>query len=253
MKSPGLAPLLLAATLFLVPLRNPAADTPPGMEAFRARMLELFDADGNGRLDPAEQAKARKHAEELGFIPDGPMRRQLMQRFDKNGNGKIDDDEQAAVREFMRQRFPAGGPAKMAPAETPPPPPETADPAKLALERTIRVALATDPLQLKRFDRDGDGQIGHAEWAMARREIQDTLADGLVLAAMATEEEEKKMKAVIEEVARRREQQPNVKVQPEPAEEQRRLEAVRKEVEKRRALRENAAATVDQLGAPPRK
>ena len=256
MKNPGLAPLLLAATLFLVPVR--AAEPMPVQtpEAFRTRMVEMFDENKDGRLDEAERAKARKHAEELAFIPDGPARAQLMQRFDKNGNGRIDDDEQAGVREFLRQRFPGVGPVATVPgaATTPvPAAPEKADPAKLALERTIRAAMATDPVQLKRFDRDGDGKISHEEWAMARREIQDVLGDGLVLTAMATEEEEKKMQAVLKEVALRRLEQENVKVQPVPVDEQRRLDAVRKEIEKRRAMRENAEAIAGELGAPPRK
>jgi Ca2+-binding EF-hand superfamily protein len=240
MKSPGLAPLLLVATQFLVPARAAEPAAAPSPQQVRARMLEMFDENKDGRLDEAERAKARKNAEELGFLPEGPLRRQLMQRFDTNGNGTIDDAERAAVREFLRQRFPGAGltPGEAAPAA--PPAPETADPAKLALERTIRAAVATDPVQLKRFDRDGDGQISHAEWAMARREIQDALGDGLVLTAMASEEEEKKMKAVIEEVARRRQEHAGASAT--PVDEQRRLEVVAREVAKRRQLREEAQA-----------
>lgn len=248
MKNPGLAPLLLAATLFLVPVR--AAEPMPVQtpEAFRARMLEMFDENKDSRLDEAERAKARKHAEELAFIPEGPARAQLMQRFDKNGNGRIDDNEQAGVREFLRQRFPGAGPGAMVPgAATPPVPatPEKADPAKLALERTIRAAMATDPVQLKRFDRDGDGKISHEEWAMARREIQDVLGDGLVLTAMASEEEEKKMQAVMEEISRRSETQNRSATKSSVADEAKRLKAVSAEMEQRRRLRMDADADVN--------
>lgn len=202
MRTSTLSPCLLAATLFLGgPAVAAAAEAPAGRDAFRARMLELFDENKDGRLDPAEQAKARKYAEELGFVPDGPMRRQLMQRFDKNGNGKIDDDEQVAVREFMRQRMAGNTPAAETPAPTPPAP-ETVDPAKLALERTIRVALATDPVQLKRFDRDGDGQLSNEEWAVARKVLHETLGDPLVLRAMTAEDDERKLKELAVEVAR---------------------------------------------------
>lgn len=244
MKSPGLAPLFLAATLFMVPAR---AAEPPNLQQLRARMLEQFDENKDGRLDEAERAKAQKHAEELGFLPEGPLRAQLVQRFDRNANGRIDDDERAAVREFLRQRFPGGGFGNMPTADAPPPAPpvpETADPAKLALERTIRAAIATDPVQLKRFDRDRDGQISQAEWAMARPMIQDALGDALVLAAMASEEEEKKMKAVVEEVARRRQEDKNG-VESMPDYEQRRLDRVAKEVERRRELRYRAEQTLE--------
>lgn len=256
MKSPaGLAPHLLAATLFLAaaPLRaaDAAASGPLNPQALRARMLEMFDENKDGRLDEAERAKAQTYAEELGFVPAGPLRAQLMQRFDTNGNGRIDDGERAAVREFLRQRM-GGGLASMAAAEAPPPEPavpEKADPAKLELERTIRAALATDPVQLKRFDRDGDGQISHSEWAMARREIQETLGDGLVLTAMATEEEEKKMKAVVDEVTRRRKEPETTRVAPTPEHEQARLDRVAQEVARRREVREKASAAL----VPPMK
>jgi hypothetical protein len=213
MKSPaGLAPHFFAATLFLAAAALHAAaaavSAPLNPPALRARLLELFDENKDGRLDEAERAKATAHAEELGFLPAGPLRAQLMSRFDTNGNGKIDEDERAAVREFLRQRMGGGFGAGLAAADaTPvaPPAPEKADPAKLELERTIRAALATDPVQRKRFDRDGDGKISHEEWAMARSEIRETLGDGLVLREMMAEEEARKMKAAAEEVVRQRE------------------------------------------------
>lgn len=253
MKRPGLAPHLLAATLFLAAARAADPAAPPNPQQLRARMLEMFDANKDGRLDETERAKAQRYAEELGFIPEGPLRRQLMQRFDRNGNGKIDDDERPAVREFLRQRFfPSLGAAGMAPAGTPPPAPpapETADPAKVAVERVVRAAIEADPVQRKRFDRDGDGQISHAEWAMARREIQEALGDGLVLAALASEEEEKKMKAVVEEVAKRRWEQVNPSVSPD---EQAQLDRVAKEVERQRKLRAEAKQTMESAKALPR-
>ncbi len=231
MKSPGLAPHFLAATLFLVPAR--AADQPasPTPEAFRARMLEMFDENKDGRLDEGERAKAKKQGEELGFIPEGPLRAQLMQRFDKNGNGRIDDDERPALQAFMRQR---GGSVAMAPSAEPTPAPaqpEKADPVKLALERTIRASMATDPIQRKRFDRDGDGKISHEEWAMARREIQDVLGDGLVLSAMASEEEERKMKAVLEDIAQLRQAPTGTGTKPSGVDETRRSKRVAGEAE----------------------
>jgi hypothetical protein len=251
MKSPaGLAPHFLAATLFLAVAVLRAADAAGSLnpQALRARMLELFDGNNDGRLDETERAKATKYAEELGFLPAGPLRAQAMQRFDTNGNGKIDDAERAAVREFLRQRFPGAGLTNMTPAEAPPaapPAPEKADPAKLALERLIRLAVATNADQLKRFDRDGDGKISNEEWAMARSEIREVLGDGLVLQAMMAEEEDKRMAAALAEVARRREMADVVARVPE--EEAKRLLAVAAEVERRRKLRLEAEAA---MGTP---
>ncbi|MBL9188042.1 MAG: hypothetical protein JNK23_11220 [Opitutaceae bacterium] len=206
MKSPGLAPLLLAATLFIAPTSTPAADTPRFPEAFRARMMEMFDANGDGRLDEAERARAEKFAAERGLSRDpAQMRGEILRRFDKNGNGRIDEDERPAVMEFLRQRGPmAAAPAASAEPVAPAIEIEQPAPGRLALERLIRAAVAADAEQLKRFDADGDGRLSDEEWSMARLEIQQTFNDGVILRATVADEE-KKLSAVAAEVARRRE------------------------------------------------
>lgn len=172
-------------------------------EAFRARMLEMFDENKDGRLDEAERAKAEKFAAERGLGRDpAQMRGEILRRFDKNGNGRIDEEERAAVMEFIRERAPmapATAEASLPAVELEKPAPE-----RLALERVIRTAVAADPGQLKRFDSDGDGKLSDAEWAVARLAVQQTFNDGLILRATVADED-RKLESIAAEVARRRE------------------------------------------------
>jgi hypothetical protein len=59
------------------------------------RMLERYDANKNGQLDPDEKA---------AFDRDREVRRaEFMRRFDKDGDGKLSDSEREAMREEMRK------------------------------------------------------------------------------------------------------------------------------------------------------
>ncbi|MBT8484208.1 MAG: periplasmic heavy metal sensor [Phycisphaerales bacterium] len=84
-----------------------------------AEMLKRFDENGDGQLDPDEQAKARAFHEqrrrERGQRGAGPDRdnfgnrrdegrRRFIDAFDEDGDGELNEQERAAREEWIRQR-----------------------------------------------------------------------------------------------------------------------------------------------------
>jgi hypothetical protein len=78
----------------------------PGREKIKEMLLQKFDANKNGTLDPDEKAAAMKAMQERkggspkGGAPDakgGPMMARLLEKFDANKNGVLDPDERAAA------------------------------------------------------------------------------------------------------------------------------------------------------------
>ncbi len=91
----------------------------PGREKIKEMMLQKFDANKNGTLDPDEKAAAMKAMQERrggspkGGAPGstgepakggGPMQAMLLQKFDANKNGVLDPDEKAAAMKAMQER-----------------------------------------------------------------------------------------------------------------------------------------------------
>jgi len=108
-------------------LAQPANAQRPERKKARARMLERFDKDGDGRLDKEERAAARGAAKKMrekrrggdarrgdrrrrggGDRPRRQNREQLKKRFDANDNGKLEPAERrrmaAAIRKFRQER-----------------------------------------------------------------------------------------------------------------------------------------------------
>ncbi|MCF7785538.1 MAG: hypothetical protein K9N47_05415 [Prosthecobacter sp.] len=95
---------------------GPGAGGGPGREKMREMMLQKFDANKNGTLDPEEKAAAMKAMQERrGGSPkggatgdsakgEGPMHSMLLQKFDANKNGVLDPDEKAAAMKAMQER-----------------------------------------------------------------------------------------------------------------------------------------------------
>lgn len=99
----------------------------PGREKIKEMILQKFDANKNGTLDPDEKAAAMKAMQERrGGSPKGrssgepakgggPMQAMLLQKFDANNNGVLDPDEKAAAMKAMQERkgksgrFPGAG------------------------------------------------------------------------------------------------------------------------------------------------
>ena len=122
--------LLLALTVSFsltraedAPTQSPGAGQ--GGAKIREMILQKFDANKNGTLDPEEKAAAMKAMQERrggspgssGDSPKGggPMQAMLLQKFDANKNGVLDPDEKAAAMKAMQERkgksggFPGAG------------------------------------------------------------------------------------------------------------------------------------------------
>jgi hypothetical protein len=171
MKKPDLTPLLLSATLFLAfgaavsaQEAPPPAPEAPAADAVippppRAEMIKKFDKNGDGQLDDAEKAEARKafvkkhpglakhmkQAKEKRGPGAGPedkdfRRGWLLGKFDANNDGKLDETERAAARADGEKRLRAGA------------------------EKRLQ--------HLKSLDTDGDGKFNDTEWAAAKAEFQ---------------------------------------------------------------------------------
>ena len=91
----------------------------PDREKMKEMMLQKFDANKNGTLDPDEKAammkafQERKGGSPKGGAPGatgepskggGPMQAMLLQKFDANKNGVLDPDEKAAAMKAMQER-----------------------------------------------------------------------------------------------------------------------------------------------------
>jgi Ca2+-binding EF-hand superfamily protein len=86
------------------------------------QMLQRFDKNGNGQLDPEERqammqamqtdsppggqlpAGQGKPAGQNGAGSNPQMQQRALQQFDKNGNGQLDPDEREAAMQAMQQR-----------------------------------------------------------------------------------------------------------------------------------------------------
>ncbi|WP_395740985.1 hypothetical protein [Prosthecobacter sp.] len=130
--------LLLSLTLSLSLAQ--AEDAPKGAGAGKGRemmkemLLQKFDANKNGTLDPDEKAAAMKAYQERrsgspkGATPGAPgakggdagkggrMQEMLLQKFDANKNGVLDPEEREAAMKAMQDRkgksggIPSAGP-----------------------------------------------------------------------------------------------------------------------------------------------
>jgi Ca2+-binding EF-hand superfamily protein len=173
-------------------LRKEEADRPAlagrsgaqGADMFRARMLEMFDKNKDGRLDEEERAAAQKYAEEHGLRPGVAMattREELLKRFDKNGDGKLDDQERAAMQAALaRERIAkAGNPAEMLRTEMLRRFDRNGngriDDDEMDAIDAMRTRFAAAPILRQRFDKNGDGKIDDEEWAAARGPLQQWL------------------------------------------------------------------------------
>lgn len=108
------------------PKQRPGAAGGQGREKMKEMMLQKFDANKNGTLDPDEKAAMMKAMQERkGGGPDakggpgkGPMQEMILQRFDANKNGVLDPDEKAAAMKAMQERKGKAGSPSFTPGST---------------------------------------------------------------------------------------------------------------------------------------
>lgn len=112
--------------------------------ALRARMLDKFDTDKDGKLSEAERAAARARFQDL--------RGDIIDKFDTDGDGTLSETERAAIREQFQARraeltakYDADGDGILGPDE------------RKAMWQGIHKQL------LEKFDADGDGKLNEAE------------------------------------------------------------------------------------------
>jgi EF hand len=65
-----------------------------------ARMLERFDANHNGVLDPEEKQAARTEIQARREA----RRAEMLKKYDTDGDGKLSDSEREALRKDMREK-----------------------------------------------------------------------------------------------------------------------------------------------------
>jgi hypothetical protein len=105
--------VLCAAIAALCSAASPVSAAPgesDGKRAeFRQKLLEKFDRNGNGQLDPDERDAAReamqKRRDEAGGRTSGrpgamdpELRKKLLEKFDTDGDGKLSESERAAAK-----------------------------------------------------------------------------------------------------------------------------------------------------------
>jgi Ca2+-binding EF-hand superfamily protein len=126
---------------------------------FQERLLQMFDKNGNGQLDPEERQAAKEEFQKRqgeaggtgGFFgtkePNPEGMKWILERFDSNKDGKLDETERAAAKAEWEKR-------------------RSASPERGPVSEKVREEM------LKRFDRDGDGKLSDAERAAAKEEWQ---------------------------------------------------------------------------------
>lgn len=80
----------------------------------RQKLLQKFDKNGNGQLDPDEREAAKEAMQKRreqgggqgkeGARPDPERRQKILERFDKDGDGKLSEAERAAAKEARAKR-----------------------------------------------------------------------------------------------------------------------------------------------------
>lgn len=91
----------IATALFLTLAMAGTAFAQPGPgkhKAKRAKMMEKFDANGDGVIDDAERAKAR----EARKAKRAERHAEMLRLYDTNRDGTLDDAERAAMRTARR-------------------------------------------------------------------------------------------------------------------------------------------------------
>jgi Ca2+-binding EF-hand superfamily protein len=148
----------------------------PGSEEMRKKMLEKFDKDGDGKLNEAERAEAKKAMQKRGA--------EMFSKADANGDGKISKDEvpeQAWARISKADKDGDGGVTKEEMAALRAAGGGRGGPGGKGKPGARGEGAKGDPIA--QFDKNKDGKLGKDEvpaeiWA--RMSKADKNADGLI-------------------------------------------------------------------------
>lgn len=120
--SSKLAAALVVALTAAVPVAAGAHDGEQHSSG-GSRVLERFDANGDGKLDESEKAQARAAKRRMDRNHDGEigqhereLAKRLHQHFDKDGDGKLSETEQAEAK-AAKSRMDANGDGTLSHAE----------------------------------------------------------------------------------------------------------------------------------------
>lgn len=93
--------------------KKPEGDRKARMEQHRAKMLEKYDKDGDGKLSESEREAMRKdnpRGQRGNRGPGGEERRaKMLEKYDKDGDGKLSEDERKAMMEDRKKAREARG------------------------------------------------------------------------------------------------------------------------------------------------
>ena len=163
-----LGPVSLASAQKKLPTPS---DQAKAADAALQQMLRKFDRDGDGQLNPQEQAAADQALLQGFPMAGAPVGNDpYLKQFDRDGDGRLSPAEMRLARDyFERMRRKGGGPQRgFNPAGNnngQQPAPSAAD------QKAEKEKEKVSPL-VKRYDKDGDGKLNASEKAAAQAELK---------------------------------------------------------------------------------
>ncbi len=92
----------------------------------------------------------------------------IVRKYDRNGDGRLDEEEKVAAKEAMAMQARQAGPGGALRERV-----AKADPEQRAkMLENLRARIEESPGQLRRFDKNGNGKLDDAEWAVARAQFE---------------------------------------------------------------------------------
>ena len=168
LSSLGLCCLMIAAPVHADEVAKPGGEGKKPSPEVMQKLLEKFDADGDGKLNAEEGAAAKQAmAERRGEAGSGDGKAEMLKRFDKDGDGKLNSDEAKAAKEAMAEhrkeemlkRFDKNKDGELDSREE-----------KLAREE---MEQHQKDQMLERFDKDKDGKLDSREERAAKEEMAE--------------------------------------------------------------------------------
>lgn len=136
--------------------RGPRHGLPPGL---RERLLEAFDADGDGKLTGAERDKARESMKKRRAA----RHKKILETFDADGDGELNAEERKEAIEEMHKRYRARRKEGQAGKDN------DGEGEKDGNQAAPKMPEALKAQILDAFDVDGDGALSRREFAPIHR------------------------------------------------------------------------------------